>query len=65
MSIAVPILLCWHLYLAGRGETSIESHDNDYFNKKAQAAGKVYINPYDLGNRRANLEAYFNVGKGR
>ena len=26
---------------------------------------QTYINPYDLGSRRENLEHYFNVGTGR
>lgn len=26
---------------------------------------QTYINPYDLGSRRHNLEHYFNVGPGR
>lgn len=39
--IAVPILLTWHLFLVARGETSIESHDNDYFTKKAKEQGLV------------------------
>lgn len=43
IGLAVPILLTWHLYLVARGETSIESHDNEYFAKKAQQEGLVSL----------------------
>jgi palmitoyltransferase len=43
IGIAVPILLTWHLFLVARGETSIESHDNDYFTKKAKKEGLVSL----------------------
>lgn len=41
--IAVPVLGGWHVYLASRGESSIESHDNHYLEGKAKAEGLVGI----------------------
>ncbi|ORY24666.1 DHHC palmitoyltransferase-domain-containing protein [Naematelia encephala] len=61
IGIAVPVLMSWHLYMVSNGETSIESHDNDYLGRKAKAEGLIYLNPYDLGRRR-NLETFFNIG---
>ncbi|WWD19997.1 hypothetical protein CI109_104470 [Kwoniella shandongensis] len=63
IGVAVPVLMSWHLYMVSKGETSIESHDNAYLEKKAQQEGLIYLNPYDLGRRR-NLELFFNVGPG-
>lgn len=60
---AVLVLGGWHLFMVSRGETSIESHDNEYLEKKAKSEGLVYLNPYDLGKRR-NLANFFNVGPG-
>lgn len=37
----MPVLGGWHVYLASRGETSIESHDNHYLEGKAKAEGLV------------------------
>lgn len=39
--VAVPVLGGWHVYLASRGETSIESHDNSYLEGKAKSEGLV------------------------
>ncbi|KAL1405134.1 hypothetical protein Q8F55_008757 [Vanrija albida] len=63
IGIAVPILGGWHLVMVAAGETSIETHDNDYLSRKAKSEGLVYLNPYDLGRRR-NLQNFFNVGPG-
>lgn len=41
VGIAVPVLGGWHVYLASRGESSIESHDNSYLEGKAKAEGLV------------------------
>jgi hypothetical protein len=41
VGIAVPVLGGWHVYLASRGESSIESHDNHYLEGKAKAEGLV------------------------
>lgn len=38
---AVFVLGAWHLFMVARGETSIESHDNDYLDKKAKSEGLV------------------------
>lgn len=65
LGLAVPMLLFWHIYLISRGETSIEGHDNDYFAKKAKERNMVYVNPYDLGSARKNLEFFFNAGPDR
>lgn len=42
IGIAVPVLGGWHVYLASRGESSIESHDNSYLEGKAKAEGLVW-----------------------
>jgi palmitoyltransferase len=41
IGFAVPILGGWHVYMVARGETSIESHDNDYLERKAKEEGLV------------------------
>ena len=43
VGIAVPVLGGWHVYLASRGESSIESHDNSYLEGKAKAEGLVRL----------------------
>ncbi|ODO07039.1 hypothetical protein I350_04407 [Cryptococcus amylolentus CBS 6273] len=63
IGFAVGVLCAWHLYMVSKGETSIESHDNDYLANKAKREGLIYLNPYDLGRRR-NLELFFNIGLG-
>ncbi|WVQ75214.1 hypothetical protein IAR50_004826 [Cryptococcus sp. DSM 104548] len=63
IGFAVAVLCSWHLYMVSKGETSIESHDNDYLANKAKKEGLIYLNPYDLGRRR-NLELFFNIGPG-
>jgi hypothetical protein len=45
IGVAVPILGGWHVYLASRGETSIESHDNSYLEGKAKAERLVRLRP--------------------
>lgn len=59
--LAVPILMSWHLWMVAAGETSIESHDNEYLTGRAKAEGLIYLNPFDLGKRR-NLEIFFSLG---
>ncbi|BEJ18028.1 hypothetical protein CspHIS471_0703050 [Cutaneotrichosporon sp. HIS471] len=61
IGFAVPVLGGWHLYMVAKGETSIESHDNEYLARKAKEEGLIYLNPYDQGKRR-NLEFFFNIG---
>ena len=63
IGLAVPILGGWHVVMVSHGETSIETHDNDYLSHKAKSEGLVYLNPYDLGRRR-NMQNFFNVGPG-
>lgn len=41
IGFAVPVLGGWHVYMVARGETSIESHDNDYLERKAKEEGLV------------------------
>jgi palmitoyltransferase len=38
---AVLVLGSWHLFMVMRGETSIESHDNGFLEKKAKEEGLV------------------------
>lgn len=41
IGLAVPLLGGWQLYMVMRGETSIESHDNEYLDHKAKEEGLV------------------------
>lgn len=61
LSIAVSIMLWWHLRSVMCGETSVESHDYGVYRAQAGERGEVFVNSYDLGKRR-NLELFFNIG---
>ncbi|KAL7006729.1 hypothetical protein EMMF5_003615 [Cystobasidiomycetes sp. EMM_F5] len=54
----------WQLWLIARGESTVESHDNDYYRKLAKHRSKIFRNPYDLGWME-NIRYFFNVGEGR
>ncbi|KAF7296177.1 Palmitoyltransferase [Mycena chlorophos] len=64
MSLAVGIMLSFHLRGIALGETSVEGHDNEVYRRVASQRGETFVNSYDLGSRRANLELVFNVGEG-
>ena len=49
MSIAVGILLFWHVYLMATGQTTIEWYNNRVRAADARKRGAVYLNPWDLG----------------
>ncbi|XP_055336972.1 palmitoyltransferase ZDHHC16-like [Paramacrobiotus metropolitanus] len=47
--VSVFLLLLWHAWLIGAGETSIEAHLNKAEQKRLHAEGKPFFNPYDFG----------------
>ena len=49
VSIAVGILLFWHVYLMATGQTTIEWYNNRVRAADARKRGAVYLNPWDLG----------------
>ena len=51
ISIAVGILLFWHLYLVSTAQTTIEFYANHDRRRGMQEVGLVYKNPFDLGFR--------------
>lgn len=60
LGIAVSAMLSWHLYLIGRGQTSVENHDFSQYKKVAASRGQTFVNSYDLGIRR-NFALFFNL----
>jgi len=64
IGFALFVMASWQFWIIARGETSVESSDNDYYRKLAQSKGKVYRHPFDLGLRQ-NLEYFFNIGPDR
>ncbi|KAK0519270.1 hypothetical protein OC835_007581 [Tilletia horrida] len=63
MGFAVFIMFVWQLIMVGRGETTVESHDNGYYRKLAKRRGQRFINVYDVGFFR-NLALFFSLGPG-
>ncbi|EMD31503.1 hypothetical protein CERSUDRAFT_89027 [Gelatoporia subvermispora B] len=61
LSLAVTIMITWHLWGIASGETSVESQDHEHYRKVAQGRGETFINSFDLGKWK-NLELFFNVG---
>mmetsp|Transcript_57900 Transcript_57900/g.132551 ORF Transcript_57900/g.132551 Transcript_57900/m.132551 type:complete len:211 (+) Transcript_57900:2-634(+) len=49
VSIAVGILLSWHVYLLLTGQTTIEWYNNRMLGQEAKKKGKVYTNRWDHG----------------
>jgi len=49
VSIAVGILLFWHVYLIATGQTTIEWYNNRMHTADARKRGATYANPWDLG----------------
>jgi len=62
MSFAVTIMGAWHLWTVACGETSVEAHDHEQYQRMARHRGESFVNSYDLGKRK-NLELFFNVGQ--
>ncbi|KAF5346618.1 hypothetical protein D9757_011442 [Collybiopsis confluens] len=46
---AVSIMLSFHLWTIGRGETSVEGQDNEVYGRIAKSRGEAFVNCYDLG----------------
>ncbi|KAE8225254.1 hypothetical protein CF326_g7898 [Tilletia indica] len=63
MGFAVAIMLVWQLIMVGKGETTVESHDNGYYRKLARRRGQRFLNVYDVGFMR-NLLLFFSLGPG-
>ncbi|KAK9291274.1 hypothetical protein L1049_009462 [Liquidambar formosana] len=49
LSVALSILLGWHIYLTLRNKTTIEYHEGVRALWLAEKGGDVYRHPYDLG----------------
>ncbi|EPQ52473.1 zf-DHHC-domain-containing protein [Gloeophyllum trabeum ATCC 11539] len=62
LSLAVAVMLGWHLWSISLAETSVESQDHDHYRKVAKARAETFVNSYDLGKRK-NLELFFNMGR--
>ncbi|CAD6909088.1 unnamed protein product [Tilletia laevis] len=63
MGFAVATMLLWHMFMVGKGETTVESHDNGYYRKLARRRGQRFMNVYDVGFMR-NLLLFFSLGPG-
>ncbi|GAA5976179.1 hypothetical protein JCM10908_005409 [Rhodotorula pacifica] len=64
MGLAVAVMTLSQLLLVVRAQTNVEASDNSWYRKVAEAQGRKYLNPYDLG-WRDNLGEFFNVGSRR
>lgn len=62
LGLAVAVMCSWHLLQIVRGETTVEGHDNVYYEKRARERGGRWENKYDLG-WKMNLVRFFNLGK--
>jgi len=60
LSIAVLIMLLWHLRLVMMGETTVENYDNDSYRRLTKERGEHFVNCFDLGWKR-NLWNFFNL----
>lgn len=49
ISVALSVLLGWHIYLVLQNKTTIEYHEGVRAMWLAEKGGQVYSNPYDLG----------------
>lgn len=58
--IALGWLVCWHLKLIIRGETSIEAHINHTEAKRLKALGGRFHNPYNFGPKK-NMRLFFGL----
>ncbi|KAJ3931040.1 MAG: DHHC palmitoyltransferase-domain-containing protein [Lentinula lateritia] len=65
LCFAVGIMLMFHLWTIGHGETSVESQDNEFYSRMAKNRGEAFVNSYDLGYVISrNLQLFFNLGRG-
>jgi len=62
LSLAVMVMLGWHLWSIAAAETSVEAQDHEHYRKVAKSRGEAFVNSYDLGTRK-NLELFLNIGK--
>ena len=44
LSLAVSIMIWWHLSTVMKGETTVESYDHDLYRKTAESRGEVRLN---------------------
>jgi len=58
VGIAVSILLLFHIYLIFSSQTTVEFYGNWQKNRNAKNLGTIWINPYDLGNKRNWQQVY-------
>jgi hypothetical protein len=43
MCLAVGTMLTWHLWGVAVGETAVESHDHEHYQRVAESRGEVYL----------------------
>jgi len=61
MCLAVGTMVIWHLWGVAVGETAVESHDHEHYQRVAVSRGETFQNSYDLGKLK-NLQLFFNIG---
>ena len=64
IGIAVFMMACWHGYLIGTGQTTIDYYNNRAKREHTLVTGQVFVNEYDLGTVR-NFKEFFNIGRHR
>lgn len=62
LGVTIGIMFGWQLMLIAKGETTVESSDNEYYRQLFSRRGQKYVNPFDLGVR-GNLKEFFNTGR--
>ncbi|EGF99808.1 uncharacterized protein MELLADRAFT_94100 [Melampsora larici-populina 98AG31] len=60
IGITVGIMMSWQLILIGKGESSVESSDNEYYSNLLKKRGLKFKHPYDLGIKQNFIE-FFNL----
>jgi len=63
LSLAVGVMLIYHLTLIAYGETSVEAQDNEVYLRHAKERNEEFVNSYDCGKWK-NLQFFFNIGEG-
>ena len=77
LGFAIGAMLAWHLWLIGRGQTTVESHDASHYKKVAKNRGGAAVSSLHIHNEidllaevfvncydlgaRENLKLFFNV----
>lgn len=64
IGLGVGVMGAWQLLLVAKGETSVESHDNQHYTMLSLRRGQNFQNVYDLGTVQ-NLRLFFNVDEPR